>query len=385
MLPDGWTQRRLGECATLRTENVLPDPTDTRPYVALEHLAQGHPRILGWAPAERAASVKTVFCKGDVLFGKLRPNLKKVAHAPFDGLCSTDILPIYGNGDLETPYLLQLAQSDDLRQYAIATASGTKMPRTSWKQLSEFRIKLPPVPEQRRIVATLSSVDDAIEKVHALIDQVRVVKRGLMAELLTPCEQDGNWTRVTVGDVATIVGGGTPSRRRPDYWNGDLPWATPTDITALRGRTISTTASTITHSGLANSSATVLPPNSLLVTTRATIGACAINRVQMATNQGFQSLVTKKGVCVGYLYYLIQHRARELKRLGAGSTYLEIPKSVFSRFAISLPPVQEQRRVATVLSSLDDTVRVGLETADGYAAVKRDLVSVLISGELRVA
>lgn len=121
---------------------------------------------------------------GDVLFGKLRTNLRKAAVAPFDGLCSTDILPIFGEGDLETPYLLQLAQSGDLCQYAIATVSGANMPRTSWKQLSKFVVKLPPVPEQRKIVVIPSSVDDAIEKAQAVIEQVQLVKRGLMHELL---------------------------------------------------------------------------------------------------------------------------------------------------------------------------------------------------------
>lgn len=398
-VPEGWTQRRLGECADQRTDKILPDAADTRRYVALEHLAQGRPMILGWFPAGRAISAKTVFHKGDLLFGKLRPNLRKAASAPFDGLCSTDILPIFGKGDLEAPYLLQLAQSDDFCQYAIATASGTKMPRTSWKQLAEFVVKLPPLAEQRKIAAVLSSVDGAIEKTQAVIDQVQVVKRGLMSELLTRGRRDGicgkrrrtkvgrvleNWEAVTLGDIATVVGGGTPSRSQPNYWNGDIPWATPTDVTRLSGRVISKTASAITNSGLANSSATLLPANSLLVTTRATIGACAISRISMATNQGFQNLVPKKGVCVEFLYYLIQYHTRNLERLGAGSTYLEIPKRVFSKFAVYLPPLTEQRRIAAILSSLDDTIQFELEAADRYKAVKRSLMSVLLTGELRV-
>ena len=113
------------------------------------------------------------------------------------------------------------------------------------------------------------------------------------------------WQDLSLSDLAMIVGGGTPSRRQPVYWNGDVPWATPTDVTGLGGRVISETASMITDEGLMNSSATLLPPCSLLMTTRATIGACAINRVSMATNQGFQSLVPKQGTCVECLYYLI--------------------------------------------------------------------------------
>ena len=181
----GWRVVRLFEVADQRTEKIIPTGEDTRRYVALEHLAQGQPTVLGCSHARTASSAKTVFRTGDVLFGKLRPNLRKAAAAPFDGLCSTDILPLFGRDGLDTSYLLQLAQWHPLQRHAVATSSGTKMPRTSWKQLGEFTFLLPPLPEQRKIAAILSSVDDAIEKTQAVIDQVQVVKRGLMQELLT--------------------------------------------------------------------------------------------------------------------------------------------------------------------------------------------------------
>ena len=137
------------------------------------------------------------------------------------------------------------------------------------------------------------------------------------------------WQDLSLSELATIVGGGTPSRRQPTYWDGSVLWATPTDVTGIGGRVISETASTITDEGLANSSAALLPPCSLLMTTRATIGACAINRVAMATNQGFQSLVPKQSTCVEFLYYLIQYHKRRLERLAAGSTFLEVSMSKF--------------------------------------------------------
>ena len=185
MTPEGWRRVHLSEVANQRIDKVVPAKTDKRPYVALEHLAQGSPALLGWAQASAATSAKTVFRTGDVLFGKLRPYLHKAAPAPFDGLCSTDILPLYGRSTLDTRYLAQLAQWRSLQRHAVATSSGTKMPRTSWPQLGAFTFPLPPLPEQRKIAAILSSVDDAIEKTQAVIDQVQVVKRGLMQELLT--------------------------------------------------------------------------------------------------------------------------------------------------------------------------------------------------------
>ena len=180
-----WRSVRLSEVAKQRTEKAIPVAKDERPYIALEHLAQGRPAILGWSRAGTATSAKTAFRQGDVLFGKLRPNLRKAAPAPFAGVCSTDILPIFAEQGLDASYLAQLTQWYPLQRHAVATSSGTKMPRTSWKQLGEFRFRLPPLPEQGKIAAILSSVDDALEKTQAVIAQLQIVRQSLAQELLT--------------------------------------------------------------------------------------------------------------------------------------------------------------------------------------------------------
>ncbi len=179
-----WRLVQLGEVADHRTEKLRPKPNDRRPYVALEHLAQGAPEILGWREAKEANSEKTIFKIGDVLFGKLRPNLRKAALAPFDGVCSTDIIPIYSGDDLDERFLVQLVHWQPFRHHATATSSGTKMPRTSWKQLKRFAFRLPPLDEQDKIGAVLSSVDAVVRGCAANIGRLMVVKRSLMAVLL---------------------------------------------------------------------------------------------------------------------------------------------------------------------------------------------------------
>ena len=186
------------------------------------------------------------------------------------------------------------------------------------------------------------------------------------------------WQDLTLAEVATVAGGGTPSRSERAYWNGDIPWATPTDVTGLSGRMISRTASTITEAGLASSSATLLPPNSLLMTTRATIGACAINRVSMATNQGFQNLVPRRSTSVELLYYLIQHHKRGLERLAAGSTFLEVSKQAIRGFRVTVAPFPEQLKIAAILSSVDDAIEKTQGVIDQVQVVKRGLIRELL-------
>lgn len=306
---------------------------------------------------------------------------------------------------IDTTYYVDCKQHSDLKwlYYAISCLRfenfrGGPVPGLNRQSVAELAVEVPPLREQRKIAAILSSIDDVIKKYQAVVNEVQVVKHGLMQQMLVRKNQvphgaevpscsnaSEHWDTVNLGDIATIVGGGTPKTGQSDYWNGNIPWATPTDITQLSGRTISRTASTITDSGLENSTATLLPPKSLLVTTRATIGACAINTTPMATNQGFQSLVPKDGVCVEFLYYLVQRHAKGLRRLGTGSTYLEVSRRAVSEFSICLPPLLEQRRISAILSSLDDTMYVLSTIIDRYRDVKLALMPLLLTGKVRVS
>lgn len=179
-----WQQVQLGEVVDQRKVMHRPSLHDRRPYVGLEDLAQGTPAILGWRESGEARSAKRVFHTGDVLFGKLRPELRKAALAPFDGTCSTDIIPLYCKRDINPRYLVQLVHSAGMLSHATATSSGTKMPRTSWKQLREFTFQLPSIKAQEQIVAVLSAVDRTREVNEDNLRKLLVLKQSLMAALL---------------------------------------------------------------------------------------------------------------------------------------------------------------------------------------------------------
>ena len=408
MTPDGWCRVDLSDVADQRIEKVVPVETDKRPYVALEHLAQGSPALIGWSEAGTAASAKTVFRAGDVLFGKLRPYLRKAAPAPFDGLCSTDILPLFSKRTLDTRYLAQLAQWRPLQQHAVATSSGTKMPRTSWAQLGEFRFSLPPLPEQRKIAAILSSVDDAIEKTQAVIDQVQVVKRGLMQELLTrglpgrhtrfkplPNWRLGrvasnlkqipeSWDLVSIASVARLESGHTPSRRKPQYWHGNVPWISLHDTVQLDRPEIRNTEQNISELGLKNSSARLLPKGTVVFSRTATIGKSTIMAREMSTTQDFVNYTCGSRLHNRYLMQLLRHMRPEWRRLMAGSTHKTVYMPIFEQLEILLPPVEEQEEIANIVERLESRVETERKVNARLGNLKSALMSVLLSGELRV-
>jgi type I restriction enzyme S subunit len=165
------------------------------------------------------------------------------------------------------------------------------------------------------------------------------------------------WRKVKLGEIVNVSGGGTPSTSNPKYWGGNIPWLTPAEVVGLNGnRFIDKTERYITEEGLKNSSAKVMPANSLLLTSRATIGEVVINKVPMATNQGFINIEPKE-VDLIFLFYWLKNNRKFLNQMAIGSTFNELSKSVFKKIDILIPEdINEQKRIAEILSAFDEKI-----------------------------
>ncbi|MGL2626067.1 restriction endonuclease subunit S [Helicobacter pylori] len=168
-----------------------------------------------------------------------------------------------------------------------------------------------------------------------------------MDALTTP----SNWQKVRLGDVAEIIGGGTPSTQITSFWNGSINWFTPTEIGITKY--VYKSQRTITPLGLKKSSAKLLPIGTILLTSRASIGDCAILKEIATTNQGFQSLIPLEKINNEFLYYLILTLKNKLLELASGSTFLEVSPNKIKNLLIPLPPLNEQIAIANILSGLD--------------------------------
>jgi type I restriction enzyme S subunit len=176
----------LGELVDLQTAKVFSQKDPQLPYVGLEHMAQGAPRLLATAESRDSISVNSLFKKHDILFGKLRPNLKKSLRAPFDGYCSTDILVLRCREGINPAFAGHVFQWDRVFAAAAATAAGTKMPRASWDELRRVRVFAPESEhEQLCIAMVLDLVDEAIAKTEAVIAKLRQVRTGVVHDLIT--------------------------------------------------------------------------------------------------------------------------------------------------------------------------------------------------------
>ncbi|WP_339118468.1 restriction endonuclease subunit S [Halomonas sp. BMC6] len=187
------------------------------------------------------------------------------------------------------------------------------------------------------------------------------------------------WTSAELSDFCDTVGGGTPDRSVEEYWNGEIPWASPTEITTRHSKYISKTKESITLRGLEKSSAKLHPPGTVLMTSRASIGYVAINTVPMATNQGFQSLRCKKNALADYIYQYITWIRPELEKMSAGSTFSEISSSSVKRLRATLPPLPEQKKIAAILSSVDEVIEKTRAQIDKLKDLKTGMMQELLN------
>jgi type I restriction enzyme S subunit len=188
------------------------------------------------------------------------------------------------------------------------------------------------------------------------------------------------WETKRVGDVCQILNGGTPKTGVKDYWDGDIAWITPKDMGKLEDVYVSRTERRITQAGVQNSSAKLLPPGSIILSTRAPIGHLAINEVPMTTNQGCKGLVLNDKVNNKYLYYYLKSNVELLDSLGSGTTFKELAGSKLADVPLPLPPLPEQQRIVTKLDAAFAALAEAQAHVERNRANARELFESYLNG-----
>lgn len=312
----------------------------------------------------RTEAKGTEFNSGDILFGNIRPYLKKVWLSDRSGIASPDVLIFKATNSIPG-YLKCILSSDRFFNHVAQGYKGSKMPRGDKHQIMGFKIQCPCIEEQQKIAAFFSTLDEKISLSERKLEALEKLKKGLMQKIFSQAirfkSKDGHdfedWKILKIDDVALIRGGGTPSTKNEDYWNGNIQWMTPTEINS---KYVHSSLRTITKLGLDNSSAKLLPKGAILLTTRATIGACSINNFDgdVCTNQGFQSLICNQNIIPEFLYYSITNPAfqKEMQKNASGSTFLEISSNNLKKLTLQVPSIEEQECISIFFSTFDQKI-----------------------------
>jgi len=404
LLPQDWRVVRLSTRAEIQSgiaknaNATLREPL-TVPYLRVANVQDGFLDLadVSTINIERSDLSRYAVLPGDVLMNEGGDLDKLGRGAIWNGQVNpcvhqNHVFVVRCRDGLVPEYLNAWTSSAQARRYfMLAGRQTTNLASINKTSLGDLTVAVPPTEdEQKKIAKALTDADALVDSLEQLLTKKRQIKQGAMQELLTGKRRlpgfSCDWKERKLGELADIRSGGTPSTRQADLWDGGLPWCTPTDITALAGRKyIFITERTISEKGLKASSAELLPAGTVVMTSRATIGECAIASGTLSTNQGFKNFVPNNATSGEFLYYLLGTQQQAFLALCSGSTFLEIGKRQLAEFTVRCPDdLSEQHAIAESLSDMDaDIAAVEVRLAKARD-LKQAMAQALLTARIRL-
>ncbi|WP_157493900.1 restriction endonuclease subunit S [Fulvivirga imtechensis] len=405
-IPAEWEYLEFG--LFVQRSSTKYDPrTDEQqfPCIELEHIEQNTGRINGHINSKAQKSTKNKFSKGEVLFAKLRPYLRKYWLAEFDGVSSSEVWILRGvKGKCSSIFLFYLIQLHKFIELANRT-SGTKMPRADWSLVSEYPFPLPPLPEQQKIAQILSTWDKAISKTEQLITKKQERKKGLMQQLLTGKKRfrefvksdkmketklgviPEDWEAKKLGELGIFLKGkGVP---KAEIKKEGLPCLTYGELYTRHHNIIRSFSSYIPKEITLESQE--LEYGDILFAgsgeTLEEIGKSAAFINSFKAYAGGDIIILRRhDQDPEYLGYLLNHNSinRQKHKLGQGHSVVHIYSSGLKALLIPLPDKKEQQKIASVLSEADTEIKILQKQLVHLKEQKKGLMQKLLTGEVRV-
>ncbi len=278
--------------------------------------------------------------------------------------------------DARFVYYLMRSLTNEIR----ALNAGCAVPIINKGDFENIDVPLVPLPVQRRIADILSAYDDLIEnnrrRIAILEETARLSYRKWFGGANTA-------RTATLGEICQAFGGGTPKTTSPEFWDGDIPWVVPTDITRNTCLALLDTERKITALGLQKSSAKMLPANAILMTSRASVGYFGMADFPVCTNQGFISIVPNNDSWRWYLLFNLMLRVEEIRSNAKGSTFPEISRARFRSMDVAIPDDNALIEFNRAVEPLMQQVRILAKQSAALAAARDMLLPRLMNNKLR--
>lgn len=379
---DHLTKLEFGEIAELRKEKFNPlTSNENRRCLELEHFEQNTGKIIGWINSSEQKSIKNVFYKGDVLFGKLRPYLCKYWLAEFDGVCSSEVWVLKTKKKTNKEYLFNIIQSHAFIQ-AANVSSGSKMPRADWTYIESFPITIiKSLPEQQKIANILATWDTAIKQQQQLIDNKKKYKNAIMKKLLTGEVRfkgfSERWRLKSLDELAIFKNG--KGHETVVDGNGEF--------IIVNSKFISTEGNVVKRT---NHNLSPLSKNEITLVMSDIPNGKALAKCyfinednRYSLNQRICSLKSKTGVDSRFLFYLI-NRNQYFLGFNNGVSQTNLRKDEVLECPLMIPIIEEQRKIASFLSKLDREIFALENELLSLQKQKQGLMQQLLTGKVRV-
>lgn len=342
---------------------------------------------------------------GDVIYNRMWPTKGafSVIDSDFGDAVATNEYPTFVPSPmLDIQYLKFVMKTEKFWTAASSFAKGTTgRARLHQDDFLKLTIAIPPLTEQLKIAAILTSIDATIAATQRIIEQTEVVKRGLMQKLLTKGightsfkqteigEIPTEWVVTTLGELGQLKSGSTPSRSKEEvyYVNGTIPWVKTLD---LNNSVITSTQERVTEQALKDTSCTVIPRGSVLVAMYGgynQIGRTGLLGIDATINQALTAVIfeDQETIYPQYVLHWLNHRVGFWKMFAASSRKdPNITKGDVQRFPIALPPFGEQVKISEIISAVEGNLQVERGKLQQLNDVKHGLMQVLLTGKVRV-
>ena len=377
---DDWEQRKLGDCFAERNESM---PEGELISVTIN---EGIKKFSELGRHNNSNKDKTKYkkvCISDIAYNSMRMWQGASGYSPYEGIVSPAYTVLVPNAGIDSkclsyqiklPYMIHIFQINS--QGITSDNWNLKYPVLS--QIEIFISKN--IEEQRKISNLFDNLDNLITLHQRKLEKLKNIKKSMLEKMFP---KNGSnipeirfkgftdaWEQRKLGEIANIVGGGTPSTSISEYWNGDIDWYAPAEMEGKRYANGS--AKKITKLGLQNCSAQILPAGrTILFTSRAGIGKMAILKRPGSTNQGFQSLVLNQEINPYFIYSLCDEIKEKAESVAAGSTFLEISGKALGNIEILMPKELEQNKVSNYFLKLDNLITLHQRKLEKLQNIKK--------------
>lgn len=279
-------------------------------------------------------------------------------------------------------------RTQQIRKEIKEKSSCTTRALTSGGLLNHVNLSLPPLPEQEKIVEILEGFDNYLEKFTKAIELKKRIKKGIMQKLLTGKVRFSGfgktWGIVKLGEISHMISGGTPSTKIPDYWNGNIPWVSSSDLVTNNIRFINIHRY-ISSEAVKHSATKIVPEQSILVVSRVGVGKIAVNSIPICTSQDFHSIVNSKNAFNPYfLANLLTIEIQQFLQMNQGSFIKGFLKNDLENLVLKFPSLEEQGAIAQILTLADRDIEI-LEAKKVLIEQQRNfLLNNLITGRIRL-
>lgn len=286
---------------------------------------------------------------------------------------------------------------DILQTYCKQISRGTTQDNLSWQKLSRIKFPNPPLPTQQKIASILSAYDNLIQNYKKQIEALQIAASELYKEWFVRFRFPGwqnakfengipeGWKVERICNVGEVIGGGTPSTENEEYWDGDIPWLSPVDLSDNTNVYVSRGSKNITELGLKKSSAKMMPTETVLLSSRAPVGYVALAKNPICTNQGFKSVVCDSSkIKPIYLYFYFKMNKNYLQSVASGATFPELSGSMMKKLKVLLPPIELQELFSNKAAVLINKAELLSEQITNLTKQRDLLLPRLMSGKLEV-